>query len=63
MAKLAFCQKIDSVTISRKIIGYIKHWVENNKGWELFEFVQSNKREKVVQRVFHGFALSFIEAN
>lgn len=58
-----FHQRIDSVTVSREIIGYIKHWVENNKGWELFESIQSDKREKVVQRVFHGFAMSFIEAN
>lgn len=61
--KLDYHLRIDSVTVSREIIGYIKHWVENNKGWELFELIQSNKREKVVQRVFHGFAMSFIEAN
>ncbi len=62
-AKYAVCQKADSFTISRKIIDYIKNWFEKNKGWEIIEFVQSRKREKVMQRVFHGFAMSYIYAN
>lgn len=53
----------DSLSVSMRIIKFFKKWVEDNKGWEFIVTIGSSKREKIVQRVFHGFALCFINAN
>lgn len=54
---------VDSYTVAREIISFFKQWVENNKGWEVIVAADSRNREKIVQRVIHGIALAFIEAN
>ena len=46
-----------------EIIAFFRHWVEDLKGWEHILGVDSRNREKVIQRVIHGQALAFIEAN
>lgn len=53
----------DSYTASIEIIEFFRHWVEDLKGWEFIRGVASPNREKLIQRVIHGQALSFIEAN
>jgi hypothetical protein len=46
-----------------EIIELFRHWVEDLKGWEVIISVDSRNREKLIQRVIHGQALAFIEAN
>ena len=53
----------DSYSVSIDLINLLKRWVENNKGWEVICSVESRKREKLLQRIIHGFALSLIETN
>lgn len=53
----------DSYDASMEIIEFFRHWVEDLKGWEVIISVDSRNREKVIQRVIHGQALAFIEAN
>ena len=53
----------DSYDASMEIIAFFRHWVEDLKGWEHILGVDSRNREKVIQRVIHGQALAFIEAN
>lgn len=54
---------ISSYPIAIKILDVLKHWIENNKGWELILKADSRSREKVVQRYIHLAAQSFVEAN
>ena len=56
-------KNISSYQIAMKILTVLKHWVENNKGWELIQNADSRSREKVVQRYIHLAAQSFVEAN
>ncbi len=53
----------DSYSASMDLINLFKRWVENNKGWEVICSVESRKREKLLQRIVHGFGLSLIETN
>lgn len=53
----------DSYTAAHDILGLFKQWVEHNKGWEVILNADSRNREKIVQRVIHGQALSYIDAN
>lgn len=53
----------NSFTVSLDILHLFKQWVENNKGWEVIHEADSQKREKIVQRVIHGIALAYIAAN
>ena len=46
-----------------EIVEIFKHWVEDQKGWEVIWPADSRKREKVIQRVIHGLAGSYISAN
>lgn len=50
-------------TASLDILSLFKHWVEYNKGWEVIWEIDSRKREKMLQRVIHGYAQSYIKAN
>lgn len=52
---------ISSYDISIKILERLKDWVENNKGWEVIQLVDSRYREKVVQKVIHLVAKDFRE--
>ena len=54
---------IDSFVASKEIIGFFKQWIENNKGWEVVQNADTRHREKIVQRVIHGQALAYIQAN
>lgn len=54
---------ISSYEISIKILERLKDWVENNKGWEVIQLVDSRYREKVVQRVIHLVAKDFREVH
>ena len=54
---------LDSHTAATEILEFFKTWVENNKGWEIIWSVESSKREKMLQRVIHGQAQSYIKAN
>ena len=53
----------DSITAAHDILDFFKQWVEYNKGWEVIILADSQYREKIVQRVLHGQALSYIAAN
>lgn len=53
----------DSYSASIELVNLFKRWVENNKGWEVIYSVESRKREKLLQRIIHGFGLSLIETN
>ena len=54
---------LNSHTAAIGIIEIFKTWVEYNKGWEVIWAVDSHKREKMLQRVIHGQAQSYIKAN
>ena len=54
---------VDSYTAAHDILAFFKQWVEHNKGWEVILGADSRNREKIVQRVIHGQALSYIAAN
>ena len=56
-------QVADSHTAATEILDIFKTWVEYNKGWEVIWSVDSRKREKMLQRVIHGQAQSYIKAN
>ena len=45
------------------ILNIFKHWIEDNKGWEVVWAVDSRNREKMIQRVIYGQAASYIKAN
>lgn len=53
----------DSHTAAIEFLVFFKKWIEFNKGWEVIWAVDSRKREKVLQRVIHLQAQSFIKAN
>lgn len=40
-----------------------KDWVENNRGWGVIQSADNKKREKIVQRLVHLAAKSYIESN
>lgn len=54
---------VDSYTAAHDILAFFKQWVEHNKGWEVIQDADSRNREKIVQRVMHLGALSYINAN
>lgn len=54
---------IDSYNAAIEIIDFFKQWVENNKGWEIIRNTDSINREKLVQKLIHLQALSYIDAN
>lgn len=54
---------VDSYTAANDVMGFFKRWVENKKGWEVIVGMESRNREKMVQRVIHGQASLYIEAN
>lgn len=54
---------VDTLTASYDIVGLFKQWVEYNKGWEVILDADSRNREKIVQRVIHGQALAYLDAN
>ena len=54
---------VDTWTAAHDILGFFKQWVEYNKGWEVILGADSRNREKIVQRVVHLGALSYIKAN
>lgn len=54
---------VDTYTAAHDILGFFKQWVEHNKGWEVIQDADSRNREKIVQRVMHLGALSYIKAN
>lgn len=54
---------VDTWNAAHDILGFFKQWVEYNKGWEVILGADSRNREKIVQRVVHLGALSYIKAN
>lgn len=54
---------VDSYIAAHDILSFFKQWVEHNKGWEVIQNADSRNREKIVQRVMHYGALSYIKAN
>ena len=54
---------VDTWTAAHDTLGFFKQWVEYNKGWEVILGADSRNREKIVQRVVHLGALSYIKAN
>lgn len=54
---------IDTFGASLEIIDFFKHWIEDQKGWEVIWNTESKNREKVLQRVFHLHGQSFTKAN
>ena len=54
---------VDSYTVAHDILDFFKQWVEHNKGWEVIRDADSRNREKIVQRVIHLAAQSYIKAN
>lgn len=55
--------EIDTYSASLEILNIFGHWVEYNKGWELIQEINSNKREKAVQRLLHLGCKNYIEVN
>ena len=53
----------DTLVVANDILGFLKRWVECHKGWQVILELDKKRREKLIQRVIHGFALSYIEAN
>jgi hypothetical protein len=53
----------DSYIASKEIISSFKNWIENNKGYMVFENVNSRNEEKVYQRILHGHMIYFCKAN
>ena len=54
---------VDTWTAAHDVLRFFKQWVEYNKGWEVILDADSRNREKIVQRVMHLGALSYIKAN
>lgn len=52
-----------AIQSAEEIVGIFKDWVENNKGWDVIQSAPSNKREKIVQRLFHLGAKQYIRTN
>ena len=52
-----------SLEATRAIINIFKDWVENNRGWALIQDVQSQKREKAIQRFIYLGAKHYVENN
>lgn len=57
------CKAINSFSGAMDILGYVKQWIEYNKGWEVIQDANSRNREKILQRVIHLAGLSYIKAN
>jgi hypothetical protein len=55
--------EIDSMSAALEIIQHFQNWVENNKGWEVIRTANSRNREKILQRIIHLSAVSYIKAN
>ena len=53
----------DSYSVSIEILKFFRHWVEYNKGYDVIEGKDSKTREKILQRMIHLAAQSFIKAN
>ena len=54
---------IDSKKASMEIMNYFKGWVENNKGWENIQGADSQKREKLTQRIIHLSGQCYMRTN
>ena len=54
---------IDSYTGAIEIMEKFRQWVEYNKGWEVIQAIDSNKREKILQRIIHLAGTIFIDSN
>lgn len=54
---------IDSKKASMEIMTYFKSWVENLKGWENIQGADSQKREKLTQRIIHLSGQCYIRTN
>lgn len=48
---------------ANEILSIFKDWVENNRGWDIILDKESSKREKIIQRIIHLTAKSYIETN
>ncbi len=59
----SYTGEISSYKGALEIINKFKQWVENNKGWDVIQDLDSKKREKLVQRIIHLVGLNYIEAN
>lgn len=58
------CQEdADSMEATLAVINEFKSWVEDNRGWDVIQSTNSNKREKTVQRLVHLAAKSYISFN
>ena len=53
----------NSLSASCTILNTFKDWVENNRGWDVIQSADNKKREKIVQRLVHLAAKSYIESN
>lgn len=53
----------NSYSVSIEILKFFKHWVEYNKGYEVIKGKDTKTREKILQRMIHLAAQSFIKAN
>lgn len=46
-----------------EILNRFKHWIENQKGYEILKSVDTRNEEKVIQRTLHGSAIHYCELN
>lgn len=53
----------DSLSSSIEILNEFKHWVENQKGYSVFEKCDNRDLEKIVQRTLHGNAVYYCKVN
>ena len=61
--KTASNNDISALQAAEEATNVFREWVENNKGWDVILSAPSNKREKVVQRLFHLGAKQYISVN
>lgn len=55
--------EISSWDASLKVLGIFKHWVEDNRGWDLVIETTTRKREKAVQSLIHLSGLQYCKDN
>ena len=55
--------KTDSFTIAYTVLNFFKEWVEYHKGWDVFQLLSTQKKEKLVQRLIHLCAEPVCKSN
>ena len=56
-------QEISSWDAALKVLNIFKHWVEDNRGWDLIIEAATRKREKAVQSLIHLAGVQYCKEN